>query len=761
MYLKKVEIVGFKSFANKTVLDFSPTLDSGKASDMRTITAIVGPNGSGKSNVADAIRWAIGEQSVKNLRGKKSEDVIFAGTAEKGRMGSASVTLHFDNTDKRIPIEFGEVSITRKVYRSGESEYLINGSKVRLLDVVDLLAKAGIGRDSYSVITQGMSDATLQATPLERRSIFEDAAGVKQYQIEKERSLRKLANTEENMLRVESLLREIEPHLKGLKRQAEKASQGKDVAKNLHDKQLLLYGYLWKSFESERSTVLVERDELQKFVFELEVSTNTLSQELTTLRGELEGEEVEQQLVQELDTLRSEQNDLERQQSVLQGKIELEKERQKEEEVVRTIPVDLPYVEKALAGIRDEQNKLLQALLDCQDIADLAALQAQARVVKEKIEELSQKAGEGSVKEIQIISLPVAEKEASDKRIQEYQTELKSILARYEVVKEDVVIREHKIQTEREATKAKRDAFFVKEKAWREGEMTLARKKDALNEVKVRLARVEVREEDLTKLVQEELQVAPETLTYDTSVVVERDKLEREITRLKVEVEHIGSIDPEVVKEYEETQERYDFLSRESEDLRQAINSLETVIVEMDQKIETAFKKAFQEIKKQFAENFKIIFGGGKADLSLVHIQKRKKSVSEDDGDEEGEEDERETMTGIEIEACPPGKKILNLSMLSGGERSLTSLALLFAIISYNPPPFAVLDEVEAALDEANSRRFGKMLGELSKHTQFIAITHNRETMSQASLLYGVTMGADGVSQLLSVHLDQALEKSK
>ncbi len=761
MYLKKVEIVGFKSFANKTVLDFSPTLDSGKASDMRTITAIVGPNGSGKSNVADAIRWAIGEQSVKNLRGKKSEDVIFAGTAEKGRMGSASVTLHFDNTDKRIPIEFGEVSITRKVYRSGESEYLINGSKVRLLDVVDLLAKAGIGRDSYSVITQGMSDATLQATPLERRSIFEDAAGVKQYQIEKERSLRKLANTEENMLRVESLLREIEPHLKGLKRQAEKASQGKDVAKNLHDKQLLLYGYLWKSFESERSTVLVERDELQKFVFELEVSTNTLSQELTTLRGELEGEEVEQQLVQELDTLRSEQNDLERQQSVLQGKIELEKERQKEEEVVRTIPVDLPYVEKALAGIRDEQNKLLQALLDCQDIADLAALQAQARVVKEKIEELSQKAGEGSVKEIQIISLPVAEKEASDKRIQEYQTELKGILERYEVVKEDVVAHEHKIQTEREATKAKRDAFFIKEKAWREGEMTLARKKDALNEVKVRLARVEVREEDLTKLVQEELQVAPETLTYDTSVVVEREKLEREITRLKVEVEHIGSIDPEVVKEYEETQERYDFLSRESEDLRQAITSLETVIIEMDQKIETAFKKAFQEIKKQFAENFKIIFGGGKADLSLVHIQKRKKSVSEDDGDEEGEEDERETMTGIEIEACPPGKKILSLSMLSGGERSLTSLALLFAIISYNPPPFAVLDEVEAALDEANSRRFGKMLGELSKHTQFIAITHNRETMSQASLLYGVTMGADGVSQLLSVHLDQALEKSK
>ncbi len=168
MYLKKLEISGFKSFANKTSLDFLPECDiasgarparnaSRSDSGRCGITAIVGPNGSGKSNVADAIRWAIGEQSSKNLRGKKSEDVIFSGTDKKGRLGTASVTLYFDNSDKRIPIEFAEVSISRKVYRSGESEYLINGSRVRLLDIVDLLAKAGIGKDSYCVITQGMS----------------------------------------------------------------------------------------------------------------------------------------------------------------------------------------------------------------------------------------------------------------------------------------------------------------------------------------------------------------------------------------------------------------------------------------------------------------------------------------------------------------------------------------------------------------------------------------------------------------------------
>jgi chromosome segregation protein len=168
-------------------LDFSAS--SSETASGRGITAIVGPNGSGKSNIADAIRFAIGEQSSKNLRGKKSEDVIFAGTEGKSRMGSASVTLHFDNTDQRIPIEFSEVSITRKIHRSGEGEYLINGNKVRLLDVVDLLAKAGIGKESYCVITQGMSDAVLLASPLERRAIFEDAAGVKPYQIEKERAI--------------------------------------------------------------------------------------------------------------------------------------------------------------------------------------------------------------------------------------------------------------------------------------------------------------------------------------------------------------------------------------------------------------------------------------------------------------------------------------------------------------------------------------------------------------------------------------------
>src|SRR3972149_8428360 len=315
MYLKKLEINGFKSFAKRTVLDFLPDFPASPArfddvssrraggdvagSGKNGITVIVGPNGSGKSNVADAIRWAIGEQSLKNLRDKKSEDVIFAGTDKKARLGTASVTLYFDNSDKRLPIEFAEVSITRKVYRSGESEYMINGARVRLLDIVDLLAKAGIGKDSYCVITQGMSDAVLNATSGERRIIFEDAAGVKQYQIEKERAIRKLDNTRENLERVGSLGFEIEPHLKNLRRQAEKAAQGKGIAEKLRAKQMFLYSFLWHNFQSERDNLAQERDSAQKKVFDLEVETNTLSREVKEVSQAMENQSQEEKLNRE------------------------------------------------------------------------------------------------------------------------------------------------------------------------------------------------------------------------------------------------------------------------------------------------------------------------------------------------------------------------------------------------------------------------------------------------------------------------------
>ena len=244
MFLKRLEISGFKSFAHKTTLDFSVSGEDQK----KVLTAVVGPNGSGKSNIADAIRWAMGEHSMKSLRSKKAEDIIFAGSGKKARLGSAQVTLSFDNSSKRIPLDFAEVTITRKIFRSGENEYLINNSAVRLQDVVDILAKAGIGKEGYAVINQGMSDAVLNVTPLERRFILEDAAGVKQYQIKKERSLRKLDSTAENLKNVGALVAEIEPHLRMLKRQSDRAQKGEEISQNLKEKHTRLLAWLWKNF---------------------------------------------------------------------------------------------------------------------------------------------------------------------------------------------------------------------------------------------------------------------------------------------------------------------------------------------------------------------------------------------------------------------------------------------------------------------------------------------------------------------------------
>lgn len=755
MYLKRLELNGFKSFANKTVLDFLPECEVAEGKKCG-ITAIVGPNGSGKSNVADGIRWAIGEQSSKNLRGKKSEDVIFSGSGKKARQGSASVTLHFDNSDKRIPIEYSDVSVTRKVYRSGESEYLINGNKVRLLDVVDLLARAGVGRDSYCVINQGMSDSLLAATPAERRSFFEDAAGVKPYQIEKDRATRKMDASRENLLRVATLLSEIEPHLKHLRRQAEKVAQAKTIGERLRGKQMELYSYLWAEFQSERDRLVKDREQSVERLTALETVVAALQKETETLAGAMEEDGSLDMLGEAIAKFRTEKNERERERAVIAGRIEIEEEKKKDREEVAVITVDLTYVRSALERIRKDQESLIAKIVAGKnDASQWESLVKEAEAIAVSLRELDEKAGKGSVVEKKIISLPESERNIIDERLAELNGESEQLMKVMLALEKNIVEKESEVKTAREKGRVARERYFHLERELREKEHLLQKEKDDLNEMKVGLARVEVREEDLIAEVRLELNVEPASLMWD-GVPRDREKLMREISRLKVESEQAGGIDPTVLEEYDETEKRFQFLTQESEDLRKAMESLDAVIREMDTKIDHAFAEAFDNIAQEFSRYFQMIFNGGKAELKKTRIRPRRKEAEEGDEEMKIEETPEEGELGIDITACPPGKRIESLASLSGGERSLTSLALLFAIISHNPPPFAVLDEVEAALDEANSRRFSRILQDLGATTQFIAITHNRETMRQASLLYGVTMGADGVSQLLSVKLDKA-----
>ncbi len=761
MFLKKVEISGFKSFAQKTVLEFASGDDTANDGKRFPITAVVGPNGSGKSNVADSIRWAMGEQSMKNLRGKKSEDIIFAGSGKKEKLGSAWVTLYFDNHDKRIPLEFSEVAITRKIFRSGESEYSINGSKVRLLDVIDLLAKAGVGKESYCVINQGMSDAVLNATPSERKTVLEDAAGVKHFQIKKERAIKKLELTKTNLERVADLLKEIEPHLRLLKRQADKAQKGKDVANLLREKQVKLYSYLWHSFQKEKDNVLGEKNDFGARMMNVQREVDKINDELGRQSKEAQNSKKQEELESKRRELSGELNKLEKEMVITEGRIVIEKERKNSQKIMESIPVDLGYVKGKLEKIRKDQDELINRLKAAEKLEDLQGIKEFARAIDQELFDLYEEVGKGKVEQ----KNEEAEKAniEIDQKIIELEGEEDNIEKKIKEIKEEIEKAEKEISAEIESGREMRQKFFELEREFNKKQEELNKLKDQFNEYKIRQARIEVREEDLTNEIKQEIKMEAGELKFDGEEL-DRENMEKEINRLKVQWEQIGGIDPMIMDEYEETKKRFEFLTQESSDLEEAMKSLKEVIKEMDQKIDEVFKEAFEKINEEFAKYFKIIFGGGQAHLIKSKIKSQKSKIKAetpsedtDNGEEDAEEQEEEIKDeiGIDISACPPGKRISNLSMLSGGERSLTSLALLFAIISHNPPPFAILDEVEAALDEANSKRFSRIIQELSDNTQFITITHNRETMRQASILYGVTMGEDGISKLLSVRLDQ------
>jgi chromosome segregation protein len=777
VYLKRIELTGFKSFATKTVLDFLPSCNIADGGKNCGITAIVGPNGSGKSNVADAIKWAMGEQSLKNLRGKKSEDVIFAGSGRKAQLGSAKVSLFFDNSDKKIPIEFEEVVIARKIYRSGEGEYLINGSKVRLIDIHDILARAGVGQRSYCIINQGMADAVLNASPVERRIILEEAAGVKPYQLKKERSLRKLDTTRANMLRAADLTREIEPHLRVLKRQADKARKGKEVMQELKEKQKTLFGSLWRDIFSKKENVSAEKEEtgreemkMQRKIDDLEIKVKQETKTNVNFEGQRNFLEKERE--EKFSVL----NEVRKNLAMIEAKIEIEKEKAKNFAKISEIPVDFPYFKEEFKKLCGAYERLENKLSEIEKVEELEAVKSELALLKKEFNRISRELGVGKKEQAE-----VKQKESviNLKIIGDLETEKKLFTNKQELLSREIEENREKTDQLFQDDRLARRRYFELEAELRRMQEGLSGIRENLNEIKIRMARIEVREEDLRARIKVEMNIENlDQLLEEKSDegVGDLEKLEREVARLKVLAEQIGAIDPLIVEEYDETQKRYDFLTGQSQDLEKALVSLVEIIKEMDEKIKVSFEETFKRVNAEFSKYFKIIFGGGSAEMVKVKIEPRKsaKDIEEEMTEKDKSEDEENSEesrligdpperreTGIEIKACPPGKKISNLAILSGGERSLTSLALLFAIISNSPPPFAVLDEVEAALDEANSKRFGRIIQELSNQTQFVLITHNRETMRQASCLYGVTMGADGVSKVLSVKLDQVGEKGE
>lgn len=767
MFLTKLELQGFKTFAKKTTLSFLPPKDG-----RYPVTAIVGPNGSGKSNSADAIRWVLGEQSLKILRGKQSGDVIFSGSHGKSRAGFAEVSLSLNNEDGSMPIDYGSVTITRRLFRDGTSEYLLNESHVRLQDIQLLLAQANVGQRSYSVIGQGMIDHILVSTPEERKTFFDDATGVKPFQLKRHEAVLKLKRAHENLTNVEMLLREIEPRLRSLKRQAGRLEQRDEIEQKLHAIEADYYGAQWW-------TLVDQLDAVKRQFEEADDKIKTERHELNTLEKVAEKLERSDSDDDGLAKLQTNYREAQKRQTTnRQQQFETEKEIE-------------------LTKVRAQSNwaplPLMQIIAEVDEVVKVVKVVKELKTVQEIhkiIDDLLSK----SISLRKKLERPNPDDIKPDPKLVNHLKELKTA--------------EGKIQKELERLEAHIDAYATQEKTERteliEMQKTLREKQRQIhllenrrNELQIDLARYEERQQALVREMNESMKeraLVVRSHRQDASRPVHRNlgaggsalhdsDSYAEIQRLRYKLELIGGIDPEIMKEYEETRTRHEFLDGQVNDLHKAIRDTEKVIVELDEQIEKQSKAVFGKINSEFQRYFKILFGGGTCELVKLtreevdeaeKVDEVAKGVtlertSADTGEEERDREDiiakklqkhQDPVIGIDIQATPPGKKLKALNLLSGGERALTSIALISAIMAVNPSPFVLLDEVDAALDEANTIRFASILQELSQKSQFIIITHNRTTMEQANVLYGVTMGDEGISNLLSIHLEDTASGS-
>jgi chromosome segregation protein len=725
--LKKLEIFGFKSFADKTILDLS-----------YGIIAVVGPNGSGKSNIIDSIRWLLGERDARSLRGSKVEDLIFAGSSKKPRQGLAKATLYFDNKNKFFPLDFSEITIGRETRRDGSNYYYLNNSEVRLKDLVDFLAKARLGTQGMIIISQGNSDIFIKSLPVERREMIEETLGLREYRLKKIEAERKLKNTKINLEKVEALIEEILPHLRSLRRQTNRWQKREELEKELQNSLKVFFGSSYfknqneleqineqiKNHLKKKDIILKQKEDAEKYLKQIENKRPEEQKELKEIRLKI------RQLNDQRNNLQKEINKLE---------INLENFIKNSNEDSLNKEILLNFVFKI--------KSKLENLLNIENLDNL----------KNNIQEII----------LDIQNLIIAPK--NNKNTSNLEKELETIKNQLNQIDDQIknlIEQEKKLETNEESFyeefKKAIQALRTEEDKYEEWERTYQNLNFSKEKIEIKFQEWE------HQVIQfgcnaDDFKNIKDLNDFSLNLSKEQiDELERKILRLQGELAAIGEIDEALLNEARQTEERYELLSRELNDLKQASIDLESLIKELNSKIEIEFKKAFTQINNEFDKFFKIMFGGGSAKLKLIEIQKRTSNLNNEnedlreDNDNLAKEENQEKETGIDIELKLPMKKLTSLDVLSGGERSLVSIAALFAIISISPPPFLVVDEIDAMLDEKNAHRFAQLLKEYSSKTQFIVVTHNRSVMEVADVIYGVTLGEDETSKIVSLKLEQS-----
>ena len=728
MQLKHIKLAGFKSFVDPTKIAF-PT----------NLVGVVGPNGCGKSNVIDAVRWVLGELSAKNLRGDSMADVIFNGSDLRKPAGQCSIELLFDNSSGKIGGEyssFNEISIKRVMTRDSQSNYFINSTKCRRKDVQDLFLGTGLGPSSYAIIEQGMVSSLVSAKPEDLRTHIEEAAGVSKYRERRRETESRIKRTKENLSRVKDIKDEISRLIKRLENQAKAAEKYKKLkedeakteldiaivfslkAKNSKDQLQNNLDALNRDYKIKDSEVKTKQSKIDEFRTQNEAVLSSYEESQKNYYSI--GAEVARN-EQDIHNLKNQKKQFKEELSRVEDlhKIAIEKAEDFE---------NLSPKEKALRLL----DRIINTLNENGFVKD--RVKENANELKDLLKNIFQIASE----QTKSISADYIERKTKltkdindiDKSI-ETKTELLNDLILNSSIAEEAL---NKIRKEQSAV----DSEVKKLESERSiAELDLRSISEKITNLRVELKSHEIQLDSSNKKINQ-AGINIDTINFDNYENLDVEELQKNIEILQEKILKLGAINLAAPNEIAEELKRKEELDSQYDELIDALEKLSAAIKKIDEETKTRFKNSFDAVNARIKEVFPKLFGGGFAELSLT---------------------ENDTLNaGVVLMARPPGKKNTSISQLSGGEKALTALALVFSIFELNPAPFCMLDEVDAPLDDLNTMRFINMVEEMSKTIQFIFITHNKVSMERSDHLMGVTMQEAGVSRMVSVDVNQALE---
>ena len=728
MQLKHIKLSGFKSFVDPTKISF-PT----------NMVGVVGPNGCGKSNVIDAIRWVLGELSAKNLRGESMVDVIFNGSENRKASGQCSIELLFDNSSSKIGGEyasFNEVSIKRIMTRDAQSDYFINNTKCRRKDVQDIFLGTGLGPSSYAIIEQGMVSKLVSAKPDELRTHIEEAAGVSKYRERRRETESRIKRTKENLSRVKDIRDEIARLIKRLENQAKAAEKynllKKDKSKFELDKAILF------SIEAKSG-----RDDLQKKLDALNrdlkiknAESETAQSQIDQFRTENESVISEYEVAQKnfyavgAEIAKREANLQNINKNENETKLNLERAKQSYEEAKET--------EKNFDELSPSERAM--HILDSM-IAIIEKFGINSENIREKAIELKSLLTD-------ILNIATAQSKTLTDEYLTRQNDLESQIQEAEELKQSIEVEMKDFVSKSSDAESVLISLRQKQSKFNDELRELENKKsladldsrsisEKITNIRIEQKTYEINLENSNKKIKE-AGIDIESIDFSDYEGQSLEDIEDKLVDIETKIIKLGAINLAAPEEIAEESKRKNELDEQYEDLMEALDKLTAAIKKIDQETKTIFKDSFDSVNTKLKEMFPKLFGGGVAELTLT--------------------DDDSLNAGVILMARPPGKKNSSISQLSGGEKALTALALVFAIFDLNPAPFCLLDEVDAPLDDLNTLRFINMVEEMSKTVQFIFITHNKVSMERSDYLMGVTMQEAGVSRMVSVDVNQALE---